>query len=61
MKIMFEDLTYKAQRRLLAKAGVKSPSEMGWDIGPVAIVDLDGESGDRCEDDFADDIYDCGF
>jgi len=40
MKIMFEDLIYKAQRRLLAEAGVKSPNEMSWDIRPVAIVDM---------------------
>ncbi len=43
MKITFEDLTYKAQSRLSAEAGVKSPNEMNRDIRPVAIVELDRE------------------
>jgi len=57
MKIMFEDLTYEAQRRLLAEARVESPNDMGWDILPVAIVDLEKESCNWQEDDFADDLY----
>ena len=56
MKIMFDDLTYEAQMRLLAEAGVESPREMGWDIRPVAIVDL--EKQDRhLEDNFMDNRY----
>jgi hypothetical protein len=40
---MFEDLTYEAQMRLLAEAGVESPNEIGWDINPVAIIKLEKE------------------
>lgn len=43
MKIMFEDLTYEAQMRLLAEAGVESPNETGWDINPIAIINLEKE------------------
>jgi hypothetical protein len=40
MRIMFEDLTYEAQVRLLDEAGISSPVEMRWHILPVAFVDL---------------------
>jgi hypothetical protein len=40
MKIMFEDLTYEAQVRLLDEAGISSPVEMKWHILPIAVVDL---------------------
>ncbi len=46
VKIMFEDLTYEAQKRLLAEAGVESPREMDWDVRPVAVIDLGKEDGD---------------
>jgi hypothetical protein len=57
MKIMFEDLTYEAQTRLLAEAGVESPKDMGWDVTPVAVVDFDDDSYDRRAADLADDLY----
>jgi len=59
MKIMFKDLTYEAQIRLLAEAGVESPREMGWDIRPVAAVDFDKEGRNRHEDNLVDDLPDC--
>jgi hypothetical protein len=59
MKIMFEDLTYEAQMRLLDEAGVESPNEMRWHIMPVAVVDFDKEGRTRHEDNFADDLSDC--
>ena len=40
MKIMFDDLTDKAQARLLRMAGVSSPEELNWDTLPVAEVEL---------------------
>ena len=63
MKIMFEDLTYEAQVRLLDEAGVSSPVEMKWHIVPIAVVNFssqipvvrDGDFGDgTCwlEDDY---------
>lgn len=54
MKIMFEDLTYEAQMRLLDEAGVESPNEMGWNIMPVAVVDFDKEGRNRHEDNLVD-------
>ena len=41
MRIMFDDLSEDAQRRLLAEAGIKSPEEVGWDVEPIAIVDFE--------------------
>jgi len=59
MKIMFEDLTYEAQMRLLDKAGVELPNEMGWNIMSVAVVDFDKEGRNRHEDNLVDDRPDC--
>lgn len=59
MRIMFDDLTYEAQMRLLAEAGVESPNEMGWHIMPVVVVDFDKEGHTRHEDDIVDDLPDC--
>ena len=53
MKIMFDDLTYEAQMRLLAEADVESPREMGWDIRPVVIVDIKKQCR-HLEDNFLD-------
>ena len=58
MTIMFEDLTYEAQTRLLAEAGVESPVEMSWDVMPVAVVDLDEEYRNWIEDSLGDDPED---
>jgi hypothetical protein len=49
MKLMFEDLTYEAQMRLLAEAG--------WDINPVAVVDLEKE-GHHLQKNIKDNLYD---
>jgi hypothetical protein len=38
---MFEDLNEYAQKRLLAKADIKSPEEMNWDVEPIAIIDIE--------------------
>jgi hypothetical protein len=54
---MFEDLTYEAQMRLLAEAGVESASEMSWNIRPVAVVDLEKE-GHHLQKNVKDKLYD---
>ncbi|MHC4310067.1 MAG: hypothetical protein ACYSSN_09000 [Planctomycetota bacterium] len=54
MRIMFDDLNKYAQRRLLAKAGIKSPEEMNWDVEPIAIVDIE-EDDDYYDDDMDSD------
>jgi len=56
MKVMFEDLTYEAQMRLLAEAGVESASEMGWNIRPVAVIDLEKE-GHHLQKNVKDNCY----
>ncbi|MHC4159440.1 MAG: hypothetical protein ACYSSO_10225 [Planctomycetota bacterium] len=58
MRIMFEDLTFEAQKRLLAEVGIESPSEIGWDILPVAVVDFNKDAHDRHENHFVGDPYD---
>ena len=57
MKIMFEDLTYEAQVRLLDEVGVSSPTEMRWHIVPIAVVDFPRKLPVIGEDDFAGGIY----
>ena len=64
MEIMFEDLNYETQKKLLEEAGVGAPEEMGWDINPIAIIEFDDDD-DNSEDDFLgekviDDQYDDG-
>jgi len=58
VKIMFEDLTYEAQVRLLNEADVSSPKEMKWHIFPVAVVEFEEKGHTLSEEDFADNIYD---
>ncbi len=58
MKIMFEDLTYEAQVRLLSEVGVSSPKEMKWDIFPVAVVEFEKKDRALREENSGDDIYD---
>ena len=57
MKIMFEDLTYEAQVRLLDEAGISSPVEMNWHIQPVAVVDLEAKTPVVEEDDLTGDVF----
>ena len=57
MKIMFDDLTYEAQVRLLSEVGVSSPKEMRWDIFSVAVVEFEKKGRALEEEDFTDDIY----
>jgi len=62
MKIMFNDLTSEAQKRLLSEAGVSSPEEMNWDAIPVAVVEFEDKGHDSDEDlleeELLDDTYD---
>jgi hypothetical protein len=57
VKIMFEDLTYEAQVRLLSEAGVSSPKEMKWHILPVAIVEFEKKNPALREEDFGGVVY----
>jgi hypothetical protein len=57
MKIMFEDLTYEAQMRLLDEAGISSPVQMRWHVPPIAVVDLQTKIPVVEEDDLTDSIY----
>jgi hypothetical protein len=49
---MFDDLKFEAQMQLLNEAGVESPSEMGWHIMPVAVVNFEQEVRTRRDDKF---------
>ena len=57
MRIMFEDLTYEAQVRLLDEVGISSPAEMRWHIIPVAVVSFPRKLPVAGEDDFTGGIY----
>jgi len=57
MKIMFEDLTYEAQVRLLDEAGISSPVEMRWHILPIAVVDFKKKLPVIEEDDLNRGVY----
>jgi hypothetical protein len=54
MKIMFEDLTYEAQVKLLDEVGISSPAEMKWHTEPVAVVNFPRKLPVVGEDEFAD-------
>ena len=38
--VYFEDLTPEKQQELLAYAEVAAPSEMNWDIFPIATIEM---------------------
>lgn len=38
-KLYFEDLTREAQERLLEAVDAENPTEMNWDIFPIAIIE----------------------
>ena len=59
MKIMFEDLKFEAQMQLLNEAGVESPSEKGWHVMPVAVVNFEQEVRNRREDNVDNDLPNC--
>ena len=57
MRIMFEDLTYEAQVRLLDEVGISSPVEMRWHILPVVVVDFSSKLPLLDEDDSTGSTY----
>jgi hypothetical protein len=40
IEIMFDDLVEEKQMEILQKIGTESPTEMNWDVFPVAIIEL---------------------
>ena len=40
-EIRFSDLNEAAQNELLSALGIDDPSEMNWDVYPLAEVDFD--------------------
>jgi len=63
MEIMFDDLTYEAQKRLLKEAGASTPEDMDWDTNPIAIVELETveDSDDMDEELLNDEDLSGGF
>lgn len=57
MRIMFEDLTYEAQVRLMDEVGISSPAEMGWYTVPIAVVNFLRKLPVGEEDDFVGGLY----
>ncbi|MHC4355891.1 MAG: hypothetical protein ACYS0H_24585 [Planctomycetota bacterium] len=57
MRIMFEDLTYEAQVRLMDEVGISSPAEMKWHTVPIAVVNFPRKPPVVEEDDFAGGLY----
>ena len=58
MEIMFDDLTYDAQKRLLKEAGVTAPKDMNWDEVPVAVVEFEKDENDSEEDFIEEEFFD---
>ena len=58
MEIMFDDLTYDAQKRLLREAGVTAPEEMNWDEIPVTVVEFEKDEHDSEEDFIGEKFFD---
>jgi len=58
MEIMFDDLTYEAQERLLSLAGISSPEEMNWDSVPIAVVEFEDAVFEDDDEEVPDDIED---
>jgi len=56
---MFDDLKFEAQMQLLNEAGVESPSEKGWHVMPVAVVNFEQEVRNRRKGNVDNDLPDC--
>jgi hypothetical protein len=39
--IYFNDLNPNTQRRLLDTVGINRPAEVGWDISPIVIINIE--------------------
>jgi len=49
-EIMFSDLTPEAQKRYLEFQKVSDPSELNWEISPLATIDVEDETGTEGQD-----------
>ena len=41
MELYFNDLTAEAQKKYLEVAGVSDPSELNWEVSPIAIIGIE--------------------
>ena len=44
LRLYFNDLTKEAQEKYLKVQGVSNPSELNWEINPVAIIEVEEET-----------------
>lgn len=43
IEIMFDDLKEEIQEEILEAYGIESPSEMNWEIVPIAVLETEDE------------------
>ena len=43
IEIMFDDLKEEIQKEILEAYGIESPSEMNWEIVPIAVLETECE------------------
>jgi hypothetical protein len=48
LELFFNDLTPEAQKKYLKVQGVSDPSELNWEVNPIAIIEV--EDSDTKED-----------
>lgn len=49
LELYYDDLTPEAQARLLDTVGIKSPTEMNWDVFPITVISFEEEEEDEGE------------
>jgi hypothetical protein len=47
MEIMFDDLVESKKKEILKEFEIGDPEEMNWDIVPMAIIEVEMESGEN--------------
>jgi len=47
MELYFNDLTAEAQKKYMEVAGVSDPSELNWEVSPIAIIEVEENQDDE--------------
>ena len=44
---MFDDLIERKQDEIMKEFEIDNPQEMNWDVAPIAIIEVEMESGEE--------------
>jgi len=47
IEIMFDDLIERKQDEIMKEFEIDNPGEMNWNIAPIAIIEVEMESGEE--------------